>query len=122
MRGTTPTAQERSDAEEASSEAVKAALLISGADRRKYGKLKDELANNYLLGADQYPDTFEKALRILGNYQTTTNSLPYRPSPNNTGVAFLQRGGRGGCGAGQGGQGRDNTRVEAQGAAQPEMM
>ena len=52
MWGTTPTTQERSDAEEASSEAVKAALLISGADRRKYGKLKDELANNYLLGTD----------------------------------------------------------------------
>ena len=65
IRGTTPTAKERSDAEEAVSEAVKAALLISGADRRKYGKLKDELANNYLLGTDQYPDTFEKALRIL---------------------------------------------------------
>ena len=75
-------AKERSDTEETSSEAVKAALLISGADRRKYGKLKDELANNYRLGTDQYPDTFEKALRILGNYQTTTNSLPYRPSPN----------------------------------------
>ena len=52
-------------AEETASEAVKGALLISGADRRKYGKLKDELANNYLLGTDQYPDTFEKALRIL---------------------------------------------------------
>ena len=110
MRGTTPTAHERSDAEEASSEAVKAALLISGADRRKYGKLKDELANNYLLGTDQYPDTFEKALRILGNYQTTTNSLPYRPSPNDTGVAFLQRGGRGGRGAGRGGQGRGDDK------------
>jgi hypothetical protein len=57
--------KERSDAEETSSEAVKAALLISGAERRKYGKHKDELANNYLLGTDQYPDTFEKALRIL---------------------------------------------------------
>ena len=90
MRGTTPTAQERSDAEEASSEAVKAALLISGADRRKYEKLKDELANNYLLSTDHYPDTFEKALCILGNYQTTTNSLPYRSSPNDTGVVFLQ--------------------------------
>ena len=110
MRGTTPTVKERSDTEETSSEAVKAALLISGADRRKYGKLKDELANNYLLGTDQYPDTFEKALRILGNYQTTTNSLPYRPSPNNTGVAFLQRGGRGGRGAGRGGQGRSNDK------------
>jgi hypothetical protein len=69
IRGTTPTAKERSDAEEAASEAVKAALLISGADRCKYGKLKDELANNHLLGTDQSPDTFEKALGILGNYQ-----------------------------------------------------
>jgi hypothetical protein len=105
MQGTTPTAKERSDAEEASSEAVKSALLISGAGRRKYGKLKDKLVNNYLLGTDQYPDTFEKAICILGNYQTTTNSLPYRPSPNDTGVVFLQRGGRGGRGAGRVGQG-----------------
>ena len=90
MQGTTPTVKERSDAEETASEAVKVALLISGADRRKYGKLKDKLANNYLLDMDQYPDTFEKSLRILGNYQTTTNSQPYRPSPNDTGVAFLQ--------------------------------
>jgi hypothetical protein len=110
MWGTTPTAKETSDAEEASSEAVKAALLISGADRRKYRKLKDELANNYLLGTDQYPDTFEKALHILRNYQTTTNSLPYRPSPNDTGVAFLQLGGRGGRGAGRGGQGRGDDK------------
>ena len=100
MQGTTPTANERSDAKEASSEAVKSALLISSADRRVYRKLKDQLTNNYLLGTNQYPNTFEKAIRILGNYQTTTNSLPYRPSPNNTGVAFLQQGGRGGRGAG----------------------
>ena len=44
---------------------MKAALLISGADKRRYGKLKDELANNYLLGTDQYPDTLDKAVRIL---------------------------------------------------------
>jgi hypothetical protein len=110
MRGTTPTAKERSDAEEASSEAVKSALLISGGDRCKFGKLKDKLANNYILGADQYPDTFEKALLILGNYQTTKNSLPYRPSPKDTGVALLQRGGGGGRGAGQGGQGRGDDK------------
>jgi hypothetical protein len=75
-------------------EAVKAALLISGADRRKYGKLKDELANNYLLGTDQDPNTFNKAVRILGNYQTTRVGMPYKASPNNTGVAFLQQGGQ----------------------------
>jgi hypothetical protein len=76
------------------SEAVKGALLISGADKRCYEKLMDELTNSYLLGSDQYPDTFEKATRIIGNYQTTLRpALPYKPSSNNMGVAFLQQGG-----------------------------
>ena len=57
-------------AEEDASEAVKAALVISGADKTRFGRLKDELANNYLLGIDQYPDTYKKAMRILGHYQT----------------------------------------------------
>ncbi len=85
------------------SEAGKVALLISGANRRCYGKLKDKLANSYLLGSDQYPDTFDKAMRIIGKYQTTLRpALPYKPSRNDTRVAFLQRGGqggRGGCGS-----------------------
>ncbi len=55
-------------AEIAAAEQVKAALLISGAERRKFGKLKDQLTNNYLLGTDQYPDTLKKAGRILSNY------------------------------------------------------
>ncbi len=76
------------------SEAVKGALLISGADKRRYRRLKDELANSYLLGSDQYSDTFDKATRILGNYQTTSRpALPYKLSSNNTGVVFLQQGG-----------------------------
>ena len=81
-------------AEDVAVRQVKAALLISGADQRKFGKLKDELANNYLLGTDQYPDTLEKAGRILSNYQSTNINAPYRGSPNDTGVAFLQRGKR----------------------------
>ncbi len=58
-------------------DAVKAALLISGADKRRYGRLKEQLPNNYLLGTDQYPDMLEKALRILGNYQVAMGSLRY---------------------------------------------
>ena len=81
------------EAGEESSEAVKAALLISGADRRQYGTLKDALANNYLLGSNQYPDMLEKAQRILSNYQTIRITTPFKPSPNDTGVAFLQKGG-----------------------------
>ena len=60
---------ERHEAEEEVTEAVKAALLISGADKRRYGRLKEQLANNYRLGTDQYPNTLEKASRILGNCQ-----------------------------------------------------
>ncbi len=87
-------------------EHAKAALLISGADRRKFGKLKDEFANNYLLGTDHYPYTLEKAGRILTNYQTTRVGTPYWANPNNTGVVFLQRGGQGGRGGRGGSAGR----------------
>ena len=72
------------------SDALKAALLISSTDRCRYGKLKDKLMNNHLFREmDQYPDMFEKALHILGNYQTTRNQVPFRPNSNDTGVAFL---------------------------------
>ena len=77
-------------AEYASAKQVKATLLISGENRRRFGKLKDELANNYLLCTDQYPDTLEKAGRILANYQTMKIGTPYRGNPNDTGVVFLQ--------------------------------
>ena len=98
-------------------EQVKAALLISGADRRKFGKLKDELANDYLLGSDKYPDTLEKAGRILSNYQSTNTQILYRGNLNDTGVAFLQRGGRGGR-AGQGGTAGRGAKSEGGGSSE----
>ncbi len=104
------TAAERRAAEEEANESVKVALLISGADKRRYGKLKDELANNYLLGIDQYPDTLDKAVRILSNYQTTRSNMPFRRSGPELGLAFIQRGGRGG--RGRGGRGRGTGRRE----------
>jgi hypothetical protein len=110
---TNPTPTELSEAEDVSIEQVKAAMLISGASRQQYGKLKDELANDYLLGSDHYPDTLEKAARILANYQNTRTSAPYRVSGNKTGVAFLQRGGRGGQGTGRRGQEGRGTKAEA---------
>ena len=50
---------ERAEAETETetSDAVKAALLISGADKSRYGGLKNDLGKNYLLVTDQYPDT-----------------------------------------------------------------
>ncbi len=77
--GEVATAAQVMAAEEESSEKVKAALLISGANRRCYGALKDLLN---LFGSDHYPDTFGKAMRILGNYQTTKALVPYRAIPS----------------------------------------
>ena len=96
---------EETAAEEEVADAVKAALLISGADKRRYGRLKEQLANNYLLGTDQYPDTLEKASRILGNYQVAKGS-PFGDRKNTNkggGLAFLQQGAR--TGRGRGGRG-----------------
>ncbi len=72
-----PNDDESRKAEEDGSKAVKAALLISRANKQRYGRLKIELANNYLLGTDQYPSNFDKALCILGNYQVSTSNRPF---------------------------------------------
>ncbi len=73
------------------SEAAKAALLISRADKQRYRRLKDDLDNNYLPGSNRYPDTSKKALRILGNYQAPKSNLTFRG--NQVGmVVFIQRG------------------------------
>ena len=84
-----PMTSKKKKAQEDATESMKAALLISGADKRKFGKLKDELANNYLLGTDQYPNTFKKAMRILGNYQSTKASMPYQGDGTKSGLAFI---------------------------------
>ena len=54
-----PTGPESARAVEETTESVKAAMIISGADRKRYGQLKLDLANDYLLGTNQYPDTLE---------------------------------------------------------------
>jgi hypothetical protein len=108
------TPKEHAEAKETACKAVKAAMLISGMDKQQYGKLRDELANNYLLGTNQYPDTFDKALGILGNYQTSKSSAPFRASQDDTGVAFLQRRGCGGQGS-HGGRRRGTGRGKGTG-------
>jgi hypothetical protein len=90
-----PTDEERRKAEEDGSKAVKAALLISGANKQRYRQLKNELANNCLLGTDQYSTNFDKALCILGNYQVSMSNRPFQMPRNESRLAFVQRGGQG---------------------------
>ena len=87
--------------------------------QHRYGALKDALANNYLPGNNQYPDTYNKAFRVLANYQVTKMGVPYRASPDGTGVAFLQQRGQGGQGGrgGRGGQGDKSKGGKAKGGS-----
>ena len=93
-------AAELAEAKEEVADAVKAALRISRADKQRYGRLKEQLANNYLLGTDQYPDTLEKASRILGNYQVVKGSpfVDLRNENKGGGLVFIQQGSRAGHG------------------------
>ena len=79
---------EQTEAETQTSDAVKAALLISGADKRRYGGLKNDLGNNDLMGANQYPDTTEKARVLLGNYKPPRQQQRHQPRDDG-GVAFI---------------------------------
>ncbi len=81
-----PTNEERRKAEEDGSKAVKAALLISRADKQRYGWLKSKLANK---GTDQYPSNFDKVLCILGNYQVSLSNRPFQMLGNESGLAFI---------------------------------
>ena len=98
------TAVEITAAEDEVAKAVKAAMLISRANMARYGRLKEQLANNYLLGNDQYPNMLEKASRILGNYQGARTSQFGEQRSEEGGLVFIQNGGRGrrGWGAGRG--------------------
>jgi hypothetical protein len=98
------TAAELAAAESEVAEAVKAAMLISRANKARYGRLKEQLANNYLLGTNQYPNMLKKASRILGNYQGAKTLHFGEQRSNRGGLAFIQKGGRGrrGRGAGRG--------------------
>ena len=108
---------EQPEAETQTSDAVKAALLISGADKRRYGGLNNDLGNNYLMGTDEYLDTTEKARVLLGNYKPPRQQQHNQPRDDG-GVSFIQRGrgdsrgrGRDNRGVCSGGTNRSNANV-----------
>ena len=45
-----------------------AALMLNGANRDKYGELKRGMAENYVTGTSEYPESTEAVLRILNAY------------------------------------------------------
>ena len=62
--------------------------FIYKADNERYGKLKEELQNDYMKGNNTYPETLVEAFQLLNNYKQ-----PYKKQPaKSTGVSFTQKG------------------------------
>ncbi|KAL7469297.1 hypothetical protein ACHAXS_009567, partial [Conticribra weissflogii] len=77
-----PTAKEYAKAVKRVSNAVQASLFISGADPKRYTKLKNALKEEYARGYDNYPTTLSQALNIqvtnesyLSNVETSKSGL-----------------------------------------------
>jgi hypothetical protein len=74
-----------------------ASLCVQNADRARFGTLVAHLANQFLLGRDEYPVDLTEAQGLLNNYQTPTNkqrSGPAAPvvprNPVTSGTTFAQ--------------------------------
>ena len=64
----------------ASREAYLATLCIQNADRGRFGTLIAHLANQFLLGRNEYPCDLTEAQGLLHNYQTPANAVRCVPA------------------------------------------
>jgi len=74
-----------------------AALMLSRANREKYGELKCSMAENYVTGTSKYPKSPEVVLRILSAYTLSpewNRRLKQEGGGGDKGAIFVQSDGR----------------------------
>ena len=79
-----PTTAELAVANSSAREEFLAALFLSGANRERYGPLRNELANQFTFGNDLYPKTVDQCLTMLNrrvDHLPRTPRGPPRPPP-----------------------------------------
>ena len=67
-------------------------MISVGANNEKFGELKDDLSNSYLLGENQYPKNREGLIRLLKKFKGSKK----QPTTTNTttaqyGVVFIKK-------------------------------
>jgi hypothetical protein len=72
----------------ASSELYLATMFIHQSDRRRFGKLSEELENSFTKGNDDYPDNLVSAYHLINEYKHYT---PRSAVPGSSGVEFAQK-------------------------------
>jgi hypothetical protein len=74
-------------------------IFLAGADKKRYGKLLDDLNNWYLGGTDKYPVSMEATLTLLARYQDQ-DAVPAKGANGDDGfsqaTSFTQTKGRNG--------------------------
>jgi hypothetical protein len=75
-------------AQTASSELCLATMFIHQSDRRRFGKLSEELENSFTKGNDDYPDNRVSAYHLINEHKHCT---PRSAAPDSSGVAFAQK-------------------------------
>ena len=81
------TVAQREEVRTAANELYMATVFIAQADKRRYGKLQEELENDFTKGNDNYPTDLVKAYHMLSEYK---HYVP-KPTPIDTNeVAFVQ--------------------------------
>jgi hypothetical protein len=84
-----PTDEQKLDVNSSVSELYQATMFLHQSDCRQYGKLLEELENDFTKGNDDYPQTLVKAYHLLCEYK---NYQPkFVPSDSSSSVAFLQK-------------------------------
>ena len=68
-----------------------ATMFIFQCDKKRYGKLSEELENAFTKGRDDYPSNVVSAYHLINEYK---NWQPRSPVPDSSGVAFAQKGGK----------------------------
>ena len=63
--------------------------FVMNSDLKRYGRLIEELENDYTKGNDNYPRNMVKAYQLLNEYKRWN---PRETIPEASGVAFLQQG------------------------------
>ena len=81
----------------ASSELYLATMFIHQSDRRRYGKLSEDLENSFTKGNDDYPNNLVSAYHLINEYKCYQ---PKSAAPESSGVAFAQK---------TGNKGKDNS-------------
>ena len=97
------TPDERIIIQDTANEVTQATMFIALADKRRFGRLQEELENSFTRGNDDYPRTLVKAYQMLQEFKHWT--APPKTAPADSQLAFVQKE--------EGGKKSDNWEEEA---------